>query len=500
MPEREGEFGIRAALGASRARVTQQLVAESTALTAAGALSGSVVAYWVAHIASSVAAPALAAQEYTLLDWRVFGFAATLALLLGIAFGALPMLLADRSQFAGPILRAQPGCARSAAGLLRPMLLVGQAALALVLLAGSLTMGHTFLRLLDTDLGFRPDNVVVVSVSLHGTRYQDRHAIGRYYGDVLDRLRNVPGVEAAGGVRHLPLLNEMYMAGRIRLDSGATVEPAVTNAVTPGYFETLGTKILAGRDFPRAGRGAERSVLVNEAFAEQSGLGLAITGRRLTPPGSEASYLIAGVVETTRTAGPAYPGIAKVYWPADEEPPPNLTFVARVRGKAGDSVAPCRDAVRSVDKAVALYNVGTLNDRLDEVLARPRFLTIATLFLGVFALLLAVAGTFGAASQAVAQRTHEFGLRMALGASYWHIRGMLFRGTVGPVAAGIPVGTWMALAAARYSEHVIADASPVRLWSCLAAGGLLLAAALLAAWMGSRRIWSIDPSEAVRRG
>ncbi len=497
--ERRQELALRAALGASRARLAQQLITEATGLTITGAAGGLLVAHWASRIASWVAPPQLATQEYTILDWRVLGFAAGLTIVIGILFGAIPSWLVGRLQPTAQLLHTQPGTRDPAMSRMRAGLLALQAALTLTLVAGSLTMGRAFLKLLGTDLGFRPGNVVTLNVSLQGAKPRTNTAEGQYYRDALNRLRFVPGVEAAGAVSHLPLGSDAYMAASMKLDSGQQVQNTIMNAASPDYFKAIGTRVLVGREF-LAGEGqkTEPPVIVNDAFARQAGLGSSIVGRRLISPWNERSYLIVGVVDTARFAGPAHPGTSEVYWPIEEESPPFLTLVARVRGQAENYLATCRDTIRSLDQQVSVYGVKTLDQRLDEVLARPRFYTTATLFFAGLAVLLAVIGIYGAASYSVAQRRHEMGVRMALGASHAKVRWMVIRQSLVPISLGIIAGIAGAIISGRYLEYLIVGARPLELPNCATASAFLLVTAVTAALSATGRILSINPVDALR--
>jgi len=496
--ERRQELAIRAALGASRARLLQQLITEATVLTTTGAALGLVVAHWTSRIAFLVAPAQLATQEYNVLDWQVLSFAMGLALAMGIVFGVLPAWLIGRLQPSGHIAGNQPGTWDVETKRVRTGLVALQTGLTLSLVASSLTMGRTFLQLLNADLGFRPASVVTLNVSLQGTRHRGPGE-WQYYSEAVNRLRAVPGVEAAGAVSNLPLANNIYMANAFKLDSGQTVERIVVNAVTRDYFRTMGTSFLAGRDFAENERQhSARAVIVNEAFAQSAGLGRSVVGRRVTAPWANTPYLIAGVVGTTRLSGPVYPGGPQIYWPIEEEPPPALTFVARVRGRPEAYLSRCRDAVRGVDREVPIYDVKTLNQRLADTLSRPKFYTTATLFLAVLAVLLAAVGIYGTAAYSVAQRRHEMGIRMAVGASYQRIRSMMLRESLAPIVCGMAAGIAGSIASGRYLGHLLENAARTQLWTCTAAAGFLLLTGLVAAWSATARVRAIDPADAVR--
>ncbi|HWQ56106.1 MAG TPA: ADOP family duplicated permease [Bryobacteraceae bacterium] len=497
--ERQQELAIRAALGASRARLLQQLITEATFLTTAGAALGLLVAHWAASIASSVVPAQLATQEYTVLDWPVLGFAAALALVVGVVVGVMPAWLLGRLQPSGQMLRTQPGTHGATIMRMQAGLIALQAGLTITLLASSIALGRTFLKLLDADLGFRPANVVTLSVSLEGTKYRSGPTEWQYYSEALNRLRTVRGVESAGAVSYLPLANRGLMVFSFKLDSGQTVGPIAINASMPGYFRAIGATLLGGRDFDAAERGrSERAVIVNEAFAQKAGLGMAILSRRLTGHWSKAPYVIVGVVSTARIGGPAFGGLPQIYWPVEEEPPPTLTFVARVRGDADAGLAACRDAIRAVDRTVPVFDVKIMEQRLADVLARPRFYTTATLLLAAVAVMLAVVGVYGTAAYSVASRSHEMGVRMALGASHERIRMMMLREGLAPMGLGMAAGIAGALAVGRYLEHLLVSAEQPGLWACAAAAGFLLFTGFLAVWTATARVLAIDPADVVR--
>jgi predicted permease len=497
--ERRQELALRIALGASRGRLVQQMTVEATALTLAGAMAGLVVAYSVARVASAALPAQLATQNYTVLDWRVLSFAIVLALAVGTIFGVMPAWLISRLQPSTQLAHPHSGAMELATKRLRSILVGAQVAFTLALLVSSLTLGSAFVHLTDTDLGFRPTNVITLHVSLQGTKYQSESAEWQYYLAVLNRLRSIPGVESAGAVNYLPLSSNALMAAKIRSDAGRQVNEVVLNGVMPGYFKTMGTKLIAGREFQmNEGNSVEPSVIVNEAFARQAGSDSSLVGRRIIAPWTSRPYVVLGVVATARMAGPEYDGSPQAYWPVQEEPPPSLTFVAKVRGDASNYLVVCRDAVIGLDRAVPVYEVKTLDQRLSETLGRPRFYTISVLFLGCLALFLAIIGVYGTSSRAITQREHEFGVRMALGASSVRVRTMIVRQSLTPIGVGLIAGIGGAIGAGPILPHLFVGAYLPRMASCIAASIFLLAAVLTSIWCATTRILAIDPILAIR--
>ena len=497
--DRRKELVLRAALGASRARLIQQLITESILLTALAASSGMLVANWASKLATAALPAQLAVQNYTILDWRVLGFALALAAITGATFGILPAFLIGRLQPGDHLIHNQPGSSAPHGQRLRSALVAVQVALTLVLLGGSIVMGRGFLKLLGTNLGYRTDHVVTMRVSLAGTRHDAPNLRREYYRDALERLRQVPGVEAAGAIDSLPLATRIFSGDSFKLDSGRVVRMTTVMAATPDYFRTMGTRILIGRDFDFADQTAlEPIAIVNEEFARLAGEGPALVGKRVTPAWSESEPVkIVGISGNVRY-GPESPVGPQLILAAERRPPPSMTFAARVHGQTEPYLPVCRDAIQSVDRGAPVFNVKTLDDRLTDALARPRFYTTAVMFLVGFALLLAVIGVYGVASYSIIQRTHELGVRMAIGASAEKMRFLLLRQSLLPVAIGAIAGVAGTLGVGRFIEHLLDAAQSVDFLTCAIAAITLAAIASLAVWSATQRILRLDPMQVLR--
>ena len=499
--ERRRELMIRGALGASRARLVQQLITESTLLTLASGAAGLGIAHWAARLAAMAQPAKLASQGYTILDSRVLVFTVGVALLTGIVFGVLPALLIGRLQPAMDPLRSQSGSHGSGASRMRAALVVLQAAFTLVLLAGSIIMSRSFLHLLRTDLGYRTANVVTLNVSLAGTRWEADHTMRQYYKDALQRLRSIPGVDSAAAIQFMPLIEQFGMGSNFKLDSGHQSSLASTIAVTPDYFRTMRTGLIEGREFTAADQAtSERVVIVNEEFARRVGAGFHLVGRKISsewPPNAKAVTIV-GVVRTAKAHGPSAADFPQIFFPTEQLVPGFVTFVARVRGDVEPYLSICRDVVQQVDRQVPVYDVKTLDQRLSDNLARPRFYTTAVLFFGGLALLLALLGIYGVASYSIAQRTHEIGVRIAVGASAPGVRLMLLRQSLLPMLFGLAAGIVAAIALGKYLQHLIDSAQPIDAQTCAAAAALLAAFAAVAVWGATRRVTRVDPMSALR--
>lgn len=491
--ERRHELIVRAALGASRARLVQQLMSESVLLSSIAAVAGLAVAFWAAKVATIAQPAKIASQKYTILDWRVLGFAVGVAILTGLLFGVVPALLVRHLQPSGDLARMHSSAPRAAR--LRGVLIAAQVALTLILLAGSVTMGRSFLRLLDTGMGFRTEHLVGISVSLTGTGELSETRKSAYYRDALDRLRAVPGVESAAAAYSLPVDN-MFGVGTLTLDSGRESSPLLNNRVTPDYFRTMDLPLIYGREFTASDTG--RVAILSEGIAREIADGPSVIGRQIFPLGDKQPFTVIGVVRATRYFSPDSIVREQYSLPIFEKTPDYATFVARVRGDAKDSLAACRDAVQSVDRDVPVFNAKTLQQRFDETVTAPRFRTTVFAFFGGFALLLAIAGIYGVSSYSITQRRREIGVRIAIGASAQGVRAMILRQALWPIAAGMLIGLGGAAWQGRLLEHLLSSAPAVDMTACAASAVVLAAVAIVSIWTATSRVLELNPIEVLK--
>lgn len=496
--ERSGELALRTALGASRARLVQQLITESVLLTVAATAAGLLIARWAAGLATTVQPAPLAAQTYTILDWRVLGFAAAVAVLTGILFGVIPTWMMGREQSTADALRTASGRASNLRRA-RTALVTAQVALTVTLTGGSFLMSSAFLRLLGSDLGFRTDHIVTLNVSLAGTGYKDSPARLRYFNEAIDRLRQLPGVESAAAAPYLPLMQNMYMASRFKSSPAGTAITALTISATPDYFRTLRATVIEGREFTSAdGASSAPVVIINEEFARALGVAPHAAGKSIFDWKGERQYTVAGVVRTLQVFGPGADPGPQVYFPFSQTTPLFATFVVRVNGVAEQYLPLCRDVVRRMDPRIPVYDAKTLAQRLDDHLARPRFYTVAITALAGFALLLALIGIYGASTYAISQRTKEIGIRVAIGANLTEVRMMLLRQGMWPILAGISIGLAATLSLGRFIRHVIVSAPDPGLWTCAPPASALMVAGAVAVWVATRRLLAMDAMAALR--
>ena len=477
--DRAAELSIRSALGASQARLTQQLLTECMLLSLVAALAGLLVAIWTTSIAATVQPPPLATQSYSVLDGRVLGFTVIVAILSGLVFGVLPSLSVRRN-------------ARRSR-LIREALAAVQVMLTIILLAASVSVGRAFVYLMGIDRGYDVKGVLTVNVSLDGTTHQVNGRQLPYFEEALARVRALPGVRGASATEFLPLYATGSVGGPFGLDGRRAKRISAMIPVLSGYFGAMGGRILYGREFTdsEVHSGAKVAV-VNERFAAEFGALEEAVGRQLTM-GRSPSRKIVGVVsgmdyETDATGG--HPN--QVFIPSETPGSFFSTFVARVDGRTEDRLAAIRDAIRSVDPQVPVFGVKTMERRLADIFTRPKFYRTAVWMFAGFALLLAVIGMYGIVSYAVVQRTQEMGVRMALGTTPVRLRGMLLRQGLVIVAAGAIPGVAGARLAGRFLESLMDGAKTIDLAT---AAGLVMFLALIAStsiWAATRRIAGLD--------
>jgi len=494
--DRSGELLIRAAVGASPARLSQQLFTESLLLSGLAAAAGLIVAYWTAALASRVQPAPLAAQAYTILDGRVLGFALALCVLTALIFGVLPAMHAGRQRISAAALRGAVSTPR--AGGLHRVLVAVQVAFAIVLLAGSVGMGRAFLTLLRSDTGFTAKNTVTLSVSLAGSPQQQSDHAQVYSDEALRRVRGVPGVRSASLAEYFPLATSGFMGGMFRVDDLG--DPVLTKGlpIAPGYFRAMGGRILFGREFQDGdATGPERLAIVNDEFAWRFGDPAAMVGRHITTQYNKPWGQTAKII-----------GVARGMWYGGAGPDPQIfflshapvffTLVAQVDGHPREQLAAIRAAVQSVDPKIPVFDVKTVQERVDDALARPRFYTTAGVFFGGFALLLAVTGIFGMVSNTVARRTHEMGIRLALGTTAARVRGSFLRQGLLTVVAGAAPGVAGAFAASRFLQSLMPGAEPVSAATCALAIAPVCAVAAAGIWSATRRIARLDLADILR--
>jgi putative ABC transport system permease protein len=357
-------------------------------------------------------------------------------------------------------------------------------------------VGRAFVHLMKIDRGFDRTGVITATVSLEGTAIQTDAGRMIYFQEALARIRRLPGVQSASTTQFLPLDAKGFIGGRYRLDG----RPASTNSsnipVMPDYFRTMGGRIVAGREFTEADMQSDAPVaIVNQVFAREFGQPADLLGRQLS--NGDTARKIVGVVRGMdyMTDGA---NSSQVFTLSRSPGWPGSTFVVKVAGRAEDRLAIVRDTIRSVDPQVPVFGVKTMDRRMAENFARPQFYRTALTFFAAFALLLAIIGIYGIVSYSVARRTHEMGVRMALGATPEDLRVVLLRQGLLPIVAGAIPGIALAILSGRLLESLVEGARSVE--PAAYAGAVLFIAAIAAAgiWIATHPIAKLDITEILR--
>jgi len=492
--DRMPEFSIRSALGASAGRLARQLLTEGLLLSLIATVAGLAIAYWTTSLAANVEPPSLAAQSYSILDVRVLAFTVVVAIATALMFSILPSLYLGRVHSLGTPSFSRPYGSR----LLRTILVGTQVVLTIVLLAGSVSLGRALVDLMNVDRGYDVKQVLTVSVSLDGTSHQLDKKQLPYFEQVLDRVRRLPGVRAASATEFLPLYASAFVGGPFALDARPAARNSTMIPVLSDYFQTMGARILYGREFTDAEiRSGARVAVVNDRFAAGFGAPRDAIGHRLTL-GSD-SWRIVGVVKGMEyETDPTTANGNEVFIPSTNPGSFFSTFVVRVDGQAEDRLAQVRDVIQSLDPQVPEFGAKTMEQRLDQVFAGPKFYRTALSSFAGFALLLAMMGIYGIMSYAVVQRTQEMGIRLALGTTPLRLRGMLLRRGLLVVGASAIPGIAGAQLSGRFLETLIDGAKPVGPGT---SAGLILLLAVVAStstWFASRRIARFDITAILR--
>ncbi|MGB8543653.1 MAG: ABC transporter permease [Candidatus Acidiferrales bacterium] len=494
--DRAAELSIRCALGASRARIAQQLLTECLLLSFVAAIAGLFVALWTTSLAASVQPAPLSAQTYSILDGRVLAFTIAVAIATSVVFGVLPSLYAGRVH----AFAARGYSSTRGARVIREALIATQIMLTIVLLTASVSVGRAFIRLMRTDRGFVVNNLVTVSVSLDGTTHDEDGRQLPYFEEALARIRRLPGVRSASETEFLPLDAKGFVGGPFKFDGRDAKQSSTMIPVFGDYFKTMGGRIAYGREFNDAEVRADANVaVVNERFAAEFGSPADAVDHEVTI-GKSSRWKIIGVVKgmdyMTDTMDTAHSN--QIFVPAHDPGGFVSTFVARVNGPAEDSLPAIRDTIRSVDSHVPIFGVKTMDQRMADVVARPKFYRTAVLFFASFALLLAVIGIYGVISYAVARRTREMGVRLALGATPVKLRRTLLCQGLLTVSAGSLGGIIGAILSGHFLASLVEGAKspgPAALILTILFIALIASASI---WAGTRRIAQLDILDILR--
>ncbi|HZM69299.1 MAG TPA: ABC transporter permease [Candidatus Cryosericum sp.] len=502
---RRREIAIRAALGASRWRLVRQLLAESILLAALGGGLGLLLAQWGLDALGVAAGSAVPRADEISLDHRVLLFTLGVSLVTGILFGLAPALQATRVDFHSTLKEGGTGgAARQRA---RSALVVVEVALSLVLMVGVGLLLRSLVALLDVKPGYETQNLLVARISLPEVRYPSAKEFVAFHERLRERLRGVPGVEAASTASGLPM-DGNTMAMEVHVDgAGAPTDGQHPSAewrlVAPGYFHTMGIPILRGRDLDERDLAPEtrdlRGVVINEELARRLWPGQDPIGHRFHPWNAKnPSVAVVGVVGDVRLSALDETPEPAVYLNSNQGVWNPMQIVVRTQGDPSAFAGLLRGEVRALDPGVPVSQVRTMDELIDRSTASRRFtMTLLAIFASV-ALLLSGVGLFGLMAYLVAQRTHDIGIRMALGASKRHILGLIVGHGMLLTSLGLVAGLAAALALARLMRSLLFGVGAHDPLTLAATMLLLALVALAACCVPARRAVRVDPIVALR--
>jgi len=494
---REREFAIRAALGAGRWRIGRLLLVESVLLALAGGAAGLLVPAWGIGLFTSLAPQAVGATEGIHSDAAVLVATAGCALVTGVLFGLAPAFAASRTSLADTLKSGAPQSGARHSHL-RRALVAAELAIALVLLAGAGLLTRSFLRFVAIDPGFRPDHVLAVTLRLPRAKYPTAEARAAFFGQVLERAGALSGVRSSALAAALPLYGFVMLGPAGIGDTAPAIDAstlAAFNAVTPGYFRTLGVSLLRGRSFTDADvRGAQPVAVVNQAFAQARLRGADPIGTRLFLRGHPEEHpVIVGVVADVRQVGDNVEATPEIFLPLSQSgDAPNFLSLGTV-GSPLALAGAVRQVVLDLDPEQPVSEMSDLRQIFEET-AAPRRLRAALLgtFAGV-ALLLAALGLFGVMAYLVAQRTREIGVRMALGAEPSDVLRLVVLEGARLVGVGVAIGLAAAVALTRVLRGLLFRVGATDLTTFAVVSLALAAVALLACYVPARRAANVDP-------
>jgi len=500
---RQGEMAVRAALGAGRWRLVRQLIVETFLLAGAAGVAGLVLAWWgigtIVRILpryTLIEAPVL---RQVAINLPILAFAMTLSLLTGIAVGLLPALRISRLSLNESLQERGRASGRGPKGLrLQRALIVFEVALALVLLVGAGLMIQSFQRLSAAPTGFQPDHVLTARVPLVKHKYAEGPPSAAFYQSILERIQAVPGVRSAGMVNNLPL-------GASTTACSFPDPPGYVfcRSVSPGYFQAMGIAIKLGRDFTPAENQKDAPCvrIVNETLARRYWPGETAVGKQvLRACRNDTPALIVGVVADSQQKSVDSKVVPEMYMPYAEKPFASflVTFVVRTSANPVNVAAAVRRAVAEIDRDQPVIQIRTLQNVVAETLWRPH---LSAILMGVFAalaLVLSAVGIYGVFSYSVGQRTHEIGIRSALGATRGDILRLVLEEGMILALLGVGIGTLAALGLTRLLAGLLYGIRPRDPLTFVSLSLLLAGVALFACFVPARRATKVDPMVALR--
>jgi putative ABC transport system permease protein len=505
---RRQEIAVRSALGAGRGRLLRPLLAESMLIALCGGVVGLLLALWGVPALTALAPGGMLPRvEQIGIDGWVLAFTLVLSMVTGLGFGILPALQVTRAEVRESLSLG----GRSVTGrheTLRSALVVGEIALALVLLTGAGLMLKSFLRLTSSHTGFQPENTIAMMVDLPDNVYNTTPQMQAFRQETVERISHLPRVTAAAAINWVPLGGALIM-GDFHLEDGRPLPHGYMvdkPAVTPGYFHAMRIPILRGRDFSEHDNAhVPGAVIVSDSVARRFWPNQDPIGKRIAmadDPQPKDWVTIVGVAQDVKQTGMSDKRRDTIYQPLAQITQPfflsHMVFVARTAGDPRGLAAAVRAVVRGIDKDQPVQRVAMMQELIADSTAEPRFQARLLGAFSLLAMILAALGIYGVLAYSVTQRTHEIGIRMALGAERRNVLSLVLLRTLFLAGTGVVFGTAGALAATRVLARFLYEIKPTDPATFAIVAALLTGVALLAGLIPARRATKVDPMVALR--
>ncbi|HET6975499.1 MAG TPA: ABC transporter permease [Pyrinomonadaceae bacterium] len=507
---RQREIAVRAAVGARRWQLIRQLLTESVLIGIAGGALGLLLAVWGTRAVASLVPKGFTTSVYDLnnigLDWRVFAFTLGLSVLTGVVFGLAPALTASKPDLIQVLRNSRSGGLMSF-GLrsFRGWLVVSELALAVVLLLAAGLLVRSFNQLLAIDLGFNRDSVLTARISLPRSIYKEPTQTQAFYDDLLQRLQSKPGVESAGIINHTPLSGFGIIAfiGIEGHTFDRKTDPAIgVGMISPDYFRTLQIPLLSGRLYDAHDDAHGQKVgIINQAFANRFITDGKPLGKRVAFGCKESEGLcrtIVGVVGNIRQESITDAVTPELYVPFAQNPMNGMTVLIRTSTDPANIARTLRGEVSAIDQNQPVHDVKTLAQRVDEGVAVSRSLMVLFSAFASLALTLGAVGIYGIVSYSVTQRTHEIGIRMALGAQAANVLSLIMKNGLALVLTGIVIGVGGALGLTRFMSTLLFGVTPTDRFTFVIVSLIFFVIAMVASLIPALRATRVDPLVALR--
>jgi len=502
---RQKEFALRAALGASRWQIVRQLLFESLLLALFGGALGFLLSVGALRLLLTAIPIDLPFWMNFSVDLRVLGFTLGITVLTGLIFGIVPALQTSRVDLNDTLKEGARGSS-SGGSHARSLLVVAEIAMSLVLLVGAGLMIQSFLRLRQVNIGLNPTNVLTATLVAPRAKYKEDSQRAALVKQIVERVRSLPGVESASATATLPLAGNNWTRG-LTVEGYPVAGPGQTpsvqhTVVTPGYFRTMGITLLAGRDFNDSDTKDSPDVtIIDERVARQYWPNESPIGKRVRfgpPEDNEPWHTIVGVVSAIRHRHMQDESDPSVYLPHQKIPTGGLTLVARTSSNPHDFIAALRREVAQLDPDLPVSEVATMGEVVAKSIWQPRLYAMLFAVFAGGALLLALIGIYGVMAFLVQTRTHEIGIRMALGASARDVFKLIVGRGMKLTAMGVVIGVGGAIALTRLMHSLLFNTSATDPFVFILISGVLSLAAFFACYLPARRAAKVDPLAALR--